>query len=69
LLIYFVRSDIHWQPVRIIQRFARIVSPNTSIQLVNHRQDITMDNVSSSKSGPKTAWSSPLPPPPATTIP
>lgn len=38
--------DIHWNPVRIIQRFGRIDrigSPNTSIQLVNYWPDITLD--------------------------
>jgi hypothetical protein len=35
---YLVNYDIHWNPVRIIQRFGRIDrigSPNTQIQLVN----------------------------------
>ena len=35
---YLVNYDIHWNPVRIIQRFGRIDrigSPNSSIQLVN----------------------------------
>lgn len=35
---FLVNYDIHWNPVRIIQRFGRIDrigSPNTSIQLVN----------------------------------
>ncbi len=35
---FLVNYDIHWNPVRIIQRFGRvdrIGSPNTSIQLVN----------------------------------
>jgi chaperonin cofactor prefoldin len=35
---YLVNYDIHWNPVRIIQRFGRIDrigSPNTSVQLVN----------------------------------
>jgi superfamily II DNA/RNA helicase len=35
---WLVNYDIHWNPVRIIQRFGRIDrigSPNTSIQLVN----------------------------------
>jgi len=35
---YLINYDIHWNPVRIIQRFGRIDrigSPNTSIQLVN----------------------------------
>lgn len=38
--------DIHWNPVRIIQRFGRIDrigSPNNSIQLVNYWPDITLD--------------------------
>src|SRR5438874_1518117 len=35
---YLINYDIHWNPVRIIQRFGRIDrigSPNTQIQLVN----------------------------------
>ena len=35
---YLINYDIHWNPVRIIQRFGRIDrigSPNTAIQLVN----------------------------------
>ena len=35
---YLVNYDIHWNPVRIIQRFGRIDrigSPNTAVQLVN----------------------------------
>jgi superfamily II DNA or RNA helicase len=38
--------DIHWNPVRIIQRFGRvdrIGSPNACIQLVNYWPDITLD--------------------------
>ncbi|HMO15667.1 MAG TPA: helicase-related protein [Pirellulaceae bacterium] len=38
--------DIHWNPVRIIQRFGRIDrigSPNKSIQLINYWPDITLD--------------------------
>ena len=41
-----VNYDIHWNPVRIIQRFGRIDrigSPNASIQLVNYWPDITLD--------------------------
>jgi Helicase conserved C-terminal domain/SNF2-related domain len=41
-----INYDIHWNPVRIIQRFGRvdrIGSPNTSIQLVNYWPDITLD--------------------------
>ncbi len=43
---YLVNYDIHWNPVRIIQRFGRIDrigSTNTSIQLVNFWPDITLD--------------------------
>jgi superfamily II DNA or RNA helicase len=41
-----INYDIHWNPVRIIQRFGRIDrigSPNESIQLVNYWPDITLD--------------------------
>lgn len=41
-----INYDIHWNPVRIIQRFGRvdrIGSPNASIQLVNYWPDITLD--------------------------
>lgn len=44
---YLINYDIHWNPVRIIQRFGRvdrIGSPNTSIQLVNYWPDITLDD-------------------------
>lgn len=43
---YVINYDIHWNPVRIIQRFGRIDrigSPNTQIQLVNYWPDITLD--------------------------
>lgn len=43
---YLINYDIHWNPVRIIQRFGRIDrigSPNASIQLVNYWPDITLD--------------------------
>jgi len=43
---YLINYDIHWNPVRIIQRFGRvdrIGSPNSSIQLVNYWPDITLD--------------------------
>ncbi len=43
---YLINYDIHWNPVRIIQRFGRIDrigSKNTSIQLVNYWPDITLD--------------------------
>ncbi|MCK9303792.1 MAG: SNF2-related protein [Bacteroidales bacterium] len=43
---YLINYDIHWNPVRIIQRFGRIDrigSPNNSIQLVNYWPDISLD--------------------------
>jgi SNF2 family DNA or RNA helicase len=43
---YLVNYDIHWNPVRIIQRFGRIDrigSPNACIQLVNFWPAITLD--------------------------
>ena len=43
---YLINYDIHWNPVRIIQRFGRvdrIGSPNDSIQLVNYWPDISLD--------------------------
>lgn len=43
---YLVNYDIHWNPVRIIQRFGRIDrigSKNTCIQLVNFWPDLTLD--------------------------
>jgi hypothetical protein len=43
---YLINYDIHWNPVRIIQRFGRIDrigSPNDQIQLVNYWPDITLD--------------------------
>ena len=43
---FLVNYDIHWNPVRIIQRFGRIDrigSPNSQIQLVNYWPDITLD--------------------------
>lgn len=43
---YLINYDIHWNPVRIIQRFGRIDrigSPNQSIQLVNYWPDISLD--------------------------
>ena len=43
---YLINYDIHWNPVRIIQRFGRvdrIGSTNASIQLVNYWPDITLD--------------------------
>lgn len=44
---FLVNYDIHWNPVRIIQRFGRIDrigSPNAQIQLVNYWPDITLDD-------------------------
>ena len=44
---YLVNYDIHWNPVRIIQRFGRIDrigSPNACIQLVNFWPDLTLDD-------------------------
>ena len=41
-----INYDIHWNPVRIIQRFGRIDrigSPNQTIQLVNYWPDISLD--------------------------
>ncbi len=43
---YLVNYDIHWNPVRIIQRFGRIDrigSKNADIRLVNFWPDITLD--------------------------
>jgi superfamily II DNA or RNA helicase len=43
---YLINYDIHWNPVRIIQRFGRIDrigSTNTTIQLVNYWPDISLD--------------------------
>ena len=43
---YLINYDIHWNPVRIIQRFGRvdrIGSLNSSIQLVNYWPDISLD--------------------------
>lgn len=44
---YLVNYDIHWNPVRIIQRFGRIDrigSKNNVIQLVNYWPDIELDD-------------------------
>lgn len=43
---YLINYDIHWNPVRIIQRFGRIDrigSRNSVIQLVNYWPDISLD--------------------------
>jgi len=44
---YLINYDIHWNPVRIIQRFGRIDrigSKNAQIQLVNFWPDISLDD-------------------------
>ncbi len=44
---YLINYDIHWNPVRIIQRFGRIDrigSRNNCIQLVNFWPDVTLDD-------------------------
>ena len=43
---YLINYDIHWNPVRIIQRFGRIDrigSKNASITMVNFSPDVTLD--------------------------
>ena len=43
---YLINYDIHWNPVRIVQRFGRvdrIGSPNDCIQLVNYWPAISLD--------------------------
>lgn len=50
---YLVNYDIHWNPVRIIQRFGRIDrigSKNKVIQLVNFWPDMTLDEYINLKS-------------------
>ena len=50
---YLVNYDIHWNPVRIIQRFGRIDrigSQNQYIQLVNFWPDMTLDDYINLKS-------------------
>ena len=50
---YLINYDIHWNPVRIIQRFGRIDrigSRNTYIQLVDFWPDITLDEYINLKS-------------------
>ena len=49
---YLINYDIHWNPVRIIQRFGRvdrIGSKNDVIQLVNYWPDIELDDYLSLK--------------------
>ena len=44
---YLINYDIHWNPVRLIQRFGRIDrigSKNEKIQLVNYWPDMTLDD-------------------------
>jgi SNF2 family DNA or RNA helicase len=50
---YVINYDIHWNPVRIIQRFGRIDrigSKNAVIQLVNFWPDLTLDDYINLKS-------------------
>ena len=50
---YLINYDIHWNPVRIIQRFGRvdrIGSTNNYIQLVNFWPDLTLDDYINLKS-------------------
>src|SRR5574344_7249 len=50
---YLINYDIHWNPVRIIQRFGRIDrigSKNKDIQLVNFWPNITLDEYINLKS-------------------
>jgi len=50
---YLINYDIHWNPVRIIQRFGRIDrigSKNDVIQLVNFWPDLTLDEYINLKS-------------------
>lgn len=50
---YVINYDIHWNPVRIIQRFGRIDrigSKNNRIQLVNFWPDLTLDDYINLKS-------------------
>ena len=50
---YLINYDIHWNPVRIIQRFGRIDrigSHNSCIQLVNFWPDVTLDEYINLKS-------------------
>ena len=50
---YLINYDIHWNPVKIIQRFGRIDrigSKNERIQLVNFWPDLTLDEYKNLKS-------------------
>jgi len=57
---FLVNYDIHWNPVRIIQRFGRIDrigSPNSQIQLVNYWPDISLDEyINLKERRGKTEW-------------
>jgi hypothetical protein len=53
---FLVNYDIHWNPVRIIQRFGRIDrigSQNAKIQLVNFWPDISLDDYINLKNRPQ----------------
>ena len=54
---YLINYDIHWNPVRIIQRFGRIDrigSPNDQIQLVNYWPTSPSMNTLTSRSALRT---------------
>ena len=54
---FLINYDIHWNPVRVIQRFGRIDrigSPNSQIQLVNYWPDISLDQYINLKERVKT---------------
>jgi hypothetical protein len=56
---WLINYDIHWNPVRIIQRFGRIDrigSPNRSIQLVNFWPNIELTSTSTWSSASAGAW-------------
>lgn len=43
---FLINYDIHWNPVRIVQRFGRIDrigSPNAAIQMANYWPDVSLD--------------------------
>ena len=59
--IYLINYDIHWNPVRIIQRFGRIDrigSRNDSVQLVNFWPVADLDQYLASNFASKLAWRS-----------
>ncbi len=54
-----INYDIHWNPVRIIQRFGRIDrigSSNATIQLVNYWPDISLDEYINLKERVEIGW-------------